>query len=162
MRTAKTVFGMLLLLGAAGCATPTAEPQPADAPQAPLEETSTGYTVHELGEYFDTADGHCKVIRVQDDYRLIRCVTAGRIQGCFEDLLTVPRLDLELMTWREVDALDGLEVAFLTPDRVAIRQDRLQRPLHGHDPDHDTAPEPFPIQPHRRGNPASFAQADRK
>lgn len=160
MRTTKALLGIALLFGAAGCATT----QATECSSKPITErpAPSEYTVHELGDHFTTVAGHCKVIRVQDGYRLIRCVTTGRIQGCYEDLLTVPRLDLELMTWRPVEGVDGLELAFITPDQVAVRQTyvlEVAPELHAHSDGTRTVQ----IQPLRirKGNPAAFAKADR-
>ena len=96
----------------------------------------------ELDEYFPTEIGNIKVIRVQDEFRVIRCIQDGPFHGCFVDILTVPRNDLALASWLDVEAVAGLKIAFLTPvaahsltcagfqvaDRRSPAEEELQRP----------------------------------
>ena len=60
-------------------------------------------------------------MRIQDEYRVIRCIPEGPIAGCYEDVLSVPRSGLSYNRWIPVDNCPGLEVAFLSPREVAFR-----------------------------------------
>lgn len=74
-----------------------------------------------LGESFATPEGACKVIKVQDDFRVVRCVGDGSIQGCYEELLSVTDYDVR---WNEplpLEVGEGVTLSFLTPTDVVVR-----------------------------------------
>jgi hypothetical protein len=88
--------------------------------------------VRGLGEPFKTPLGDVHFARIQDEYRLIRCIpetTAGALAGCYEDIFSVQRDALSddpsdgvnWNSWIVVTRVPGLEVAFLDPSRVAFR-----------------------------------------
>ncbi len=83
-------------------------------------------TLVALGEHFDTARGRVFVLRIQGEYRVIRCIPdgPGSIAGCFEDVLSVSGDDVRWNTWMDVRDVPGLSVAFVSPTAVAL----LQRP----------------------------------
>lgn len=94
-------------------------------------EAESGVVVRGLGESFPTSRGDVYVIRVQDEYKLVRCIVDGPIAGCYEDVLTVPREALSENSddgigwnrWIDVPQVPGLQVAFVAPGRVAVRDD---------------------------------------
>ena len=85
-----------------------------------------------LGESFPTTKGDVYLIRIQDEYRLIRCMPDSAIQGCYEDVFRMQRDALtddakavnsfRWNQWVKVPSIDGLEIMFLTPEQVALRQ----------------------------------------
>src|SRR6185503_19916198 len=86
-------------------------------PPSKLAEGATG--VKSLGEPYKTPYGQIHVIRIQDEYRLLRCIPEGPIQGCYEDVLIVPREALSennadgisWNNWIDVKNVPGLQVA---------------------------------------------------
>lgn len=90
-----------------------------------------GVRIYDLGESFATREGPVHVIRVQDEYRLVRCIPEGPIAGCYEDILSVPRAPLSddsvagprWNQWIEVPTVPGLKIAFVGTGRIAVRQE---------------------------------------
>lgn len=121
MRPARLLSCSLVVLLAAACATP------ADAPVPPA-----GAAVRKLGEPYRTSNGEVYLIRVQDEYRLIRCIPSGPIAGCYEDVFKISRDSITDDTasegrvrwnqWMTVPSVSGLEIMFLAPDRIALRE----------------------------------------
>ena len=76
-----------------------------------------------LGDHYECAFGSLFVIHVQDEYRLIRCVsgTSGTISGCYDDVLAVPTDDVRWNRWIDVPNARGLELAIVSPAEVAFR-----------------------------------------
>jgi hypothetical protein len=81
------------------------------------------YEVRGLGEPYTTPAGEVFLIRVQDEYRLIRCIPTGPIAGCYEDVLALPRGGVPWNEWMPVDTVAGLHLAFLSPDVIALRHE---------------------------------------
>jgi hypothetical protein len=81
------------------------------------------YKIMHLGEHFETPEGNVFVIRVQDDFKLIRCIPEGPIAGCYEDLLSVPEHGLAYGEWVSVQSVPGLRLAFLSPLELAVRME---------------------------------------
>lgn len=73
-----------------------------------------------LGEYFDTDAGQVFVLRVQDEFRLIRCIPEGPIAGCYEDVFAVADDDVRWNTWIDIAAIPGLRVSFVSPTEIAV------------------------------------------
>ena len=90
-----------------------------------------GVKIYDLGEPFRTRQGTVHVIRVQDEYRLVRCIPDGPIAGCYEDILSVPRAPLSddsvpgprWNQWIDVPTVEGLKIAFVGTGRVAVREE---------------------------------------
>jgi hypothetical protein len=97
---------LAVALAAAGCAS---------ARNAP------GSVVLRLGEPYHTPDGDLFVIRVQDEFRLIRCIPTGPIAGCYEDVHNVAADRVEYNRWMDVTRVPGLELAIVSPAEVAYR-----------------------------------------
>jgi hypothetical protein len=74
-----------------------------------------------LGDHYESSLGSLFVIGVQGEYRLIRCIPAGPIAGCYEDLLVVPREEVKWNRWLPVEKIPGLELAIVSPTEVAFR-----------------------------------------
>ena len=68
-----------------------------------------------FGEPYATSEGQVFVLRIQNEYRVIRCVPTGPIAGCYEDVLSVPGHDVRWNEWLEVGDVPGLQVAFISP-----------------------------------------------
>jgi hypothetical protein len=105
----------LAALIVAGCATPSSSGNSGAAPA--IERSS----VLALGDHYESSLGSLFVIRVQDEFRLIRCIPAGPIAGCYEDLLVIPLEQVKYNRWLTVEKLPGLEVAIVAPKEVAFR-----------------------------------------
>ena len=101
----------------AGCAAPETAQQ--STPE--LERSS----ILPLGDHFESSLGSLFVIGVQGEYRLIRCIPAGPIAGCYEDLLVVPRDDVKWNRWLAVPKIPGLELAIVSPTEVAFRVEEM-------------------------------------
>ncbi len=101
----------LLATALVGCTAP-----PRHAESAP----SNGLRLVALGEHIPTSRGNVFVVRVQGEYRLIRCIPSGPIAGCYEDVLSVADADVAWNHWVDVDAVPGLRVAFVSPTDVAF------------------------------------------
>ena len=113
---------LALALGAAlsGCVSPPPGAQPAGGdPDAPAQ-------VLAFGEPFETSEGQVFVLRIQDEYRVIRCIPDGPIAGCYEDVLSVSDSSVVWNEWMQVTDVPGLQVAFVAPGSVAL----VQRPAH--------------------------------
>lgn len=109
----------------AGCASEiTAPPVP-----------PSGQAVRKLGESFRTRHGDVYMLRVQDEYHLIRCIptsSSGAIAGNYEDVFTMPRDRLtddasaqskvRWNTWIPVPELPGLDINFLSPEWISLRE----------------------------------------
>ena len=94
------------------------------AEKPPVAERSTVIersNVLPLGDHYESSLGSLFVIGVQGEYRLIRCIPAGPIAGCYEDLLVVPRDDVKWNRWLSVPKIPGLELAIVSPTEVAFR-----------------------------------------
>jgi hypothetical protein len=76
-----------------------------------------------LGEPFETESGQLFLLRIQDEYRLIRCIPDGPIAGCYEDVYTVAGHDVDWNAWVDVESVPGLRVAFVSPTAIAVAQD---------------------------------------
>jgi hypothetical protein len=72
-------------------------------------------------DHYESSLGSLFVISVQGEYRLIRCIPAGPIAGCYEDLLVVPRDEVKWNRWLTVPKIPGLELAIVSPTEVAFR-----------------------------------------
>jgi hypothetical protein len=111
-----------LAAAAGACATPEPEPE-IPGPQ--------NYRMYDLGESFSTDAGPVHLLRVQDEYRLVRCITEGEIAGCYEDIFSIPRDQLSDESspgprwnhWIDVPAVPGLRIALVDTGRVAVRQE---------------------------------------
>ena len=101
-----------LALGFAGCAAPSGG-----------GASGPPYKLLHLGEQFPTPEGNVFVIRVQDDFKLIRCIPDGPIAGCYEDLFSVPEQGLAWNEWVSVESVPGLRLAFMSPLEVAVRME---------------------------------------
>ena len=96
-----------------------------------IEETEH-VRIYDLGESFTTTAGPIHLLRVQDEYRLVRCTTEGDIEGCYEDILSIRRDQLSDESvqgprwndWIEVPAVPGLHIALVGSGRVAVRQEQ--------------------------------------
>lgn len=110
------VLVSVLAVAAAGCASATQ-----DAAAKP--SNGRPYDLRRVGEYFETKAGPCVLIRVQDEYRLIRCVETGPIAGCYEDIFSLNLNDVEWNEWVNVQPAPGLTLAFLSPDEFVVRFD---------------------------------------
>jgi len=110
---------LLAVAALTACASPprgidgAADGLPADEPVA---------DVVALGEPFETTRGQVFVLRIQDEYRVIRCIPDGPIAGCYEDVFSVADSDLEWSEWMDVTDVPGLRVAFVSPTAVALIQ----------------------------------------
>lgn len=90
-----------------------------------------GVRIYDLGESFKTTQGPVHVIRVQDEYRVVRCIPEGPIAGCYEDILSVPRAPLSddsvpgarWNQWIDVPTVPGLRIAFVGTGRIAVREE---------------------------------------
>ena len=91
------------------------------APRGSAYVPENDYAIKKVGEHFETADGRLKLIRVQDEFKLLRCVDGGPIEGCYVDVFTLPRDQLGSTTWIPISESPGLRLAFLSPDEVAVR-----------------------------------------
>ncbi|MCE9636476.1 MAG: hypothetical protein K8T90_12290 [Planctomycetes bacterium] len=99
---------------------------------APGSGPSGKAATRRLGESFPTTVGDVYLIRVQDEYRLIRCMPDTAIQGCYEDVFRMQRDALtddsaaqhsfRWNQWVNVPSVPGLEIMFLSPEQVALRQ----------------------------------------
>jgi hypothetical protein len=107
---AVTSFVLLAFVGALGCASPT-------RPSSDAVEQSD---VLPLGGQYECELGSLFVIRVQDEYRLIRSVPRGSIAG-YDDVFVVPRDQVRWNRWVTVPGARGLELAIVSPERVAFR-----------------------------------------
>ena len=101
------VLAPLALL--AGCVSPPPRHGPASAPDI----------VH-LQEAIETDAGNLFVLRVQDEFRVVRCIPDGPISGCWEEVLTVQRDEVPWSRWIDVAAVPGLRLAFVSPTEVAV------------------------------------------
>ena len=108
MRRPAEILALTLLAATAGCAMQRAAPAP-------------GMRVLKLGEQCDTPYGKFFALRIQDEYRVIRCIPDGPIAGCYEDVLSVPRGGLSYNRWMDVKGTTGLQVAIISPQEVAFR-----------------------------------------
>lgn len=131
-RRSALVLGLALALPAllaTGCAGTRNAP---DAPDA------RGAEVRGLGVPYRTVVGDVYFIRVQDEYRLIRCIPTGPIAGYYDDVFRMERgmltddaaskLGVRWNEWVPVPQVPGLEVAFLAPDRIAFREKAVAAP----------------------------------
>ena len=80
-------------------------------------------TMLSFDESFESARGRVFVLRIQDEFRLIRCIPDGTITGCYEDVLSISGDDVEWNTWMDVTDIPGLRVAFVSPTAVALVQE---------------------------------------
>lgn len=91
--------------------------------------------VRKLGERYRFSRGDVYLIRVQDEYRLIRCTNptaTGTLAGCYEDVFQLPRDKLtdqtgaegriRWNTWVPVPQMPGLQIMFLGPDKIALQE----------------------------------------
>lgn len=119
-----------LLLVPAACAMPShqkADCDPLVEADCAKKATLPRVAYARVGEAFATPDGSCKVIRVQDELRVIRCSGDGAIQGCYEELLSVADYDMRWNEWMPLASGDGVAVSFLTPTDVIVRVPRAAR-----------------------------------
>jgi hypothetical protein len=101
----------------------------------PVEE-GQGVVLRNLGEPFKTSRGEVHVIRVQDEYKLLRCISEGPIAGCYDEVLQVPRAALSeddkdgirWNDWIDVPQVPGLKIQFVGPSRIAIRTENGSAP----------------------------------
>ena len=113
MNRVLATYAVLAASLVAGCATPETPPEPERSSILPL------------GDHFESSLGSLFVIGVQGEYRLIRCIPAGPIAGCYEDLLVVPREDVKWNRWLTVPKIPGLELAIVSPTEVAFRVEEM-------------------------------------
>jgi hypothetical protein len=107
-------FFVLAALLAASCeSAPTAD----TAGPAQVERSD----VLPLGEPFESSMGGLRVISVQDEFHVVRCADSGAIAGCFDTIFTVPRDRVRFNRWIPVPSTPGLDVALVTPTRVAFQ-----------------------------------------
>jgi hypothetical protein len=93
-----------------------------------------GAAVRSLGESFKTTHGEVFLMRVQDEYVLIRCIPEGPIAGCYENVYRIQRdaitddatsTGAERVRWNQwvpVKDVPGLEIMFLDPGHIALRE----------------------------------------
>ena len=105
---------VIAALLAASCATSPSAPT-----SGPVEIERSD--VLALGEAFDSSMGGLHVISVQDEFHVVRCADTGPIAGCFDTIFTVPREQVRFNRWLPVPAAPGLDVALVTPTRVAFQ-----------------------------------------
>ena len=74
-----------------------------------------------LGKQYDSPAGSFCVISLQDEYRLIRAVSAGPIARGYEDVFTVTRDSVKFNRWMHIEKAPGLELAIVSPTEVAFR-----------------------------------------
>lgn len=92
----------------------------------------TGAAVRGLGETYRSSHGDVHLARIQDEYKLIRCIPTGPIAGWYQDVFKVSRDAITDETrgeapyrwnqWIPVRDMPGLELMFLAPDRIAFRE----------------------------------------
>jgi hypothetical protein len=68
-----------------------------------------------------TPQGNLFVLRIQDEYRVIRCIEEGPIRGCYEDVFAVSGDALKYNRWMELVSIPGVQVAVVSPTEVAFR-----------------------------------------
>ena len=107
MNRALTSAAITAVFAVAGCASPQA--------------TGEHSKVLPLGDHYESSLGSLFVIAVQNEYRLIRCIPAGPIAGCYEDLFVLPRDEVKFNRWLTVEKVPGLEMAVVSPTSVAFR-----------------------------------------
>jgi hypothetical protein len=118
---------VLSMLAAAGCVSPPSadtdtRAAQASATQAAAWRGSDRPHLVAFGEPFQTSAGQIFVLRIQDQYRVIRCIPDGPIAGCYEDVLSVSNHDVEWNEWMTVADVPGLKVAFVSPTAIALFQ----------------------------------------
>jgi hypothetical protein len=109
MNRVLATYAVLAASLVAGCASPERQPAPERSNILPL------------GDHYESSLGSLFVIGVQGEYRLIRCIPAGPIAGCYEDLLVVPREEVKWNRWLTVPNIPGLELTIVSPTEVAFR-----------------------------------------
>jgi hypothetical protein len=92
---------------------------PADAPAQ--HEKIERSNVLSLGDSYASSMGDLRVINVQDDFQVVRCTNVGTIAGCFDTLYSVPMDQVRFNRWIPIPAAPGLEVALVTPTKVAFQ-----------------------------------------
>lgn len=107
-RVLSSLAAAALVVVAAGC-------------QTPQEPGVSQSKVLSLGDHYESSLGSLFVLSVQNEYRLIRCIPAGPIAGCYEDLFVLPRDEVKFNRWLPVMKVPGLEIAVVTPTQVAFR-----------------------------------------
>jgi hypothetical protein len=110
MQRALAVVTVLAACAAAGCES---------GPRA--DRGASVSDVMRLGDQYESPVGCLFVIRVQDEYRLIRSVSSGPISHGYEDLFAVPRDQVKFNRWLGVEKAPGLELAIVSPEEVAFR-----------------------------------------
>jgi hypothetical protein len=110
------VAGLLALAACAGDQASVGTGAPAERGLGEPYKTTTGLQVH--------------LMRVQDEYRLIRRVKEGQIQAD-DDVFKISRETItdepgqsgvRWNTWVPVPSVPGLEIKFLSQDRFAFRE----------------------------------------
>lgn len=114
---------------AAGCA--TSDPMPPASP--------SGAAVRKLGQSFRTRHGDVTLIRVQDEYHLLRSSPTGAIGGMYEDVFTIARdaitddastsSGVRWNHWVPVPLVPGLDIMFLSPEWIALREQIAAAPV---------------------------------
>ena len=107
MNRALTCAALAAVIAAAGCAS--------------TQFAGERSNVLPLGDHYESSLGSLFVIAVQNEYRLIRCIPAGPIAGCYEDLFVLPRDEVKFNRWLTVAKVPGLEMAVVSPTAVAFR-----------------------------------------
>ena len=105
----------LLALSLAACQTGRTLPAPAVLPG------EAGYDVRPIGTEFRIGNRAAKLILVDDEYRLITGSAGEWGSGMFEPVWTVRRADIEWVEWIAVEKIAGLQMAFLSPEAIAVR-----------------------------------------
>jgi len=78
--------------------------------------------VLQLGEAFDSSIGGLRVIGVQDEFHVVRCTEGpGAIGGCYDTIFAIPLDQVRFNRWIPVPGTPGLDVALVTPTRVAFQ-----------------------------------------
>jgi hypothetical protein len=107
----RVLFASFALLAAACAATPDG--------RATRQETERSGVIS-LGDSYASSMGALRVINVQDEFRVLRSAAAGSIAG-FDTVFTVPLDEVRFNRWIPVPAAPGLEVALVTPTKVAFQ-----------------------------------------
>ena len=77
--------------------------------------------IYPLGVQYDSPVGGLLVLDVQDEYRLVRAVSAGAISRGYEDLFSVPKDGVRFNRWMRIEKAPGLDLAIVSPTEVAFR-----------------------------------------
>jgi len=107
----RVLFASSVLLAAACAATPEGPPA-----RQEIERSE----VLSLGDAYASSIGDLRVISVQDEFHVLRAGKAGSIAG-YDTVFAVPFDQVRFNRWIRVPSAPGLEVALVTPTKVAFQ-----------------------------------------